>query len=394
MTFARSRTSWTAAAVAILGVVSGQTGAFAARWEPPFNPQLLPAEPVQDRHKRTLAGLPRIPALNGCEGLVVVPYPHGLRLLAVADGELPGTLRNQPRPTACNGVILVHYPQGFPLLHTADDGWAEVRGLMLHMRELAIQAATQALTIRERAALNVAFRTELHRIAIVATSLTFEGIPLLDGSENVCLEGRLPSRNPTFYLDLPAATPSVLGLSGASFSLTSVTNAAGVLNGIDTAIDTVMQARATLGTAKLALEPPDGGLREVQRVLRRMRELARRARGHGYVSYRERFLLDVFFQAHQARLDNIANSLTFEGIGLLDGSEDVCLQGPPPLGLPIFVDLPDATRTTLLLSGDLTTLTHATSALSQIDSALETVAEYREDLFSARRSLTHGRDRL
>ena len=86
----------------------------------------------------------------------------------------------------------------------------------------------------------------------------------------------------------------------------------------------------------------------------------------------------------------MAQNVAYPGIPLMDGTADVVLQGVPPLGGLIDFDLPDTTQVGLGFDtdwSDLATLTNAVNAVFTIDTALDWVAGYREELRDVRDDL-------
>ena len=219
----------------MVGVLCGQTGAVPARWKPWLDPQTL-SDPVA-YHRARLDSSPALPgplgsllpllAPFGCEGLVLIPYPQGFRLLATAAAGLP---RDHEGP--------------------ATGGLHEEQRLLRRMETLALRAANGTLNTGARALLDGLFQDHLARVEQVAASTTFRGVHLLDGSEDVCLQGRPPVRMPIF-LDLPDATACGLGIEGTS--VTTVTNASVTFFAIGSALETVAEYRVDLERARRSL---------------------------------------------------------------------------------------------------------------------------------------------
>lgn len=326
-------------------------------------------------------------------GPIFVPYPEGLRLIAVTEGSMRGKpfVRRFDFPETWNGLPLIPYRSGRRLVGRMDAALEEDQHRLRQLRELAIQACTGVKSTHERAVLDVAFQGHIARIDAVSAAVVYQGTPLLRGAGDVYFESRGPDWVPVLHESKNLGS-SALGLSGASFDVTSTSNACAVLSSIDTAIDSVLRHRATVQVLRRQVGEgaPTGGLLEIEHLLERARDLAAHA-ASGTLSSADRFPLDSFFQSDLERIDTIARTAEYRGLSLLDGSTEVCLEGPPPLHTPIVLELPDVTLEELRLSGasvDLTSASNASAAIVALGAACERVAEYRRELEAARASLT------
>lgn len=348
-----------------------QTRALALRWEPLLDPQTSLAPPARDE---TRIGVPH----------VIVPWPESVCLLGVADGIWPGD--PFPPPDVCGDSIPVDHHDGLSLLEAAGDGVYE-DDLRLHaMQRLAIEGMRVDLSPERRAALGAAFEANRVRIDEIARTTAHAGIPLLDGSTDVCIDG-VP-----VFVDLPDVSVAALSLDSPLLNLTTPSLAGGALATVDHARFEVRTHRVTLRIAERELRdgPADGGLREQERLLGQMRMLAERA-ADGTLNTGDRVVLDRDFQMSRERVDDVAANVSYRGIPLLDGSREVTLLGRPPLGLPLFLELPNVDAGGLGLAGDganVTSVSNAATMIATLDFALETVAEQRQNLRDAWNQLT------
>ncbi len=133
----------------------------------------------------------------------------------------------------------------------------------------------------------------------------------------------------------------------------------------------------------------EGGLTEIGNILTRMRELAEEA-ANGTLGSSERSALDNEYQQLKSEIDRIASVTEFNGIKLLDGSQSttgvtlqVGFKNTTNDRITFFSGI-DATNTTKLgitgTFGTISSAANAQSALTQIDSAISTVAERRGTL--------------
>jgi flagellin len=136
---------------------------------------------------------------------------------------------------------------GISLVQTAEGALGEVNNNLARMRELAIEAANGTLNTGDRAALDSEFQALISEIDRVATQTDFNGVNLFDGSTTTLSIQVGTESGETIAITLEDATTSGLGLSGATFDLTTITNASAALATIDTAIDSVTSFRGDLG---------------------------------------------------------------------------------------------------------------------------------------------------
>jgi flagellin len=133
----------------------------------------------------------------------------------------------------------------------------------------------------------------------------------------------------------------------------------------------------------------EGALQEVSNNLSRMRELAVQA-SNGTLTTADRATLDTEFQALITEIDRVATQTTFNGVSLLDGSTtsldvQVGING----GETISVSLSDTTATTLAINTeDVTSAANASTALTAIDTAIDTISTARGNLGAAQNRLT------
>jgi flagellin len=136
---------------------------------------------------------------------------------------------------------------GISLVQTAEGSMGEVTGNLTRMRELAVQASNGTLNTGDRAVIDQEFQALTAEIDRVATQTTFNGRALFDGSTaSLDLQVGVDSGQ-TISITLDDMTASTLALSGATFNLTSLSNASAALATLDTAIDSVTSFRGDLG---------------------------------------------------------------------------------------------------------------------------------------------------
>lgn len=337
-----------------------------------------------------LAGpLPSQLPTSSAGGEALVPYPLSVRLLDVVDG----ARRADPRaartdvPASWAGLMAVDHVQGVALTDAALAALQPARALVDELRVMAGKACDEALGEEERGELDLAFQGALRRLDELARNADHHGIPLLGGELDVYALGRTLRELPVL-IDLPDVRPAALGLSQANVrTIPAAYHALALLD-----VAEIENLRTTLELARQLLldGAPTGGLREVQRILGRMRGLALRA-SDATLNSGARMLVDRHFRADAERIEHIASAATYAGVPLLDGSTDVDLQGAPPLPLTLAFDLPDVTLDGLGLEGaTLLTISAAFAALASIEDALADVEQHRRELESAAEQLSDG----
>lgn len=103
----------------------------------------------------------------------------------------------------------------------------------------------------QRVHLQLFLEAETLGIRDVAESARYAGTRVLDGQTDAVLEGPPPTHLPIFR-DLPDATATALGLSGASFDVTTASNASAAIATIDATLDRVAEYRQDLRAARSA----------------------------------------------------------------------------------------------------------------------------------------------
>ncbi len=133
----------------------------------------------------------------------------------------------------------------------------------------------------------------------------------------------------------------------------------------------------------------EGALGEVGSILQRMRELAEQA-ANGTLGTTERAALDDEYQALKSEIDRIANVTEFNGKKLLNGSQSangitlqVGFQNTTNDRIVTLSGVGASNVNTLGLTGTFATISaagNAQSALTQLDSAINTIASRRGEL--------------
>jgi flagellin len=150
---------------------------------------------------------------------------------------------------------------GLNMAETASGAITEMSGLMIRMRELAVQASTSTLGSTERSDLNTEFsqlRAELDRIV---GSTEYNDTTVLDGSASGVSIHVSADSGPysSIVLKIPSLRVGSLG-SLASASLLSSGSAASAISSVDGAINITNTAQAGVGATMNRLDASSGVL--------------------------------------------------------------------------------------------------------------------------------------
>ena len=163
---------------------------------------------------------------------------------------------------------------------------------------------------------------------------------------------------------------------------------------LTTRIRSTDQAARNAQDAISLVQVAEGAMGELTDIMARMRELAIQA-SNGTVNSADAATLDNEFQALISEVDRIAGSTRFNTLNLLNGSISApvtfqigadTVSGTDTLGVTF------ATTTSASLSisaASITTASAASTAIGLIDTALDTVSNFRGDLGAVQNRLDH-----
>ena len=152
---------------------------------------------------------------------------------------------------------------GISMAQTADGAAEQVHGILTRLRELAVQGANGTLSSNDSQNLNTEFQALTGEVDRIANVITFNGQNLLDAVATVTYQvGINNSADNVISVTFGGANVSALGLSLVSVS--TVADAQGALNTLDTAIQTLAQVRTRFGTAMNRLQGAVANLQSLQ----------------------------------------------------------------------------------------------------------------------------------
>lgn len=147
------------------------------------------------------------------------------------------------------------------------------------------------------------------------------------------------------------------------------------------------------------LQTAEGAMNTQSNILQRMRELAIQASTATYSSA-QRGYLQTEFSALTTQISNIASQTTWNGVYILDGtggtSGSFDIQVGTSSGQTVTVTIANVTTSSsgLSVSGDISTSSGATTALTVIDDALDILNDARATIGAGINQLTYAADNM
>ena len=146
---------------------------------------------------------------------------------------------------------------GISLVQTAEGALGEAGDIAQRMRELAVQAANDTLSDEDRAKVKVELDQLGEEMANIADETKFNGNLLLDGTKTsfTIQAGATDETRTIDMVNLKTIATNVAGLT-----VDSNTNAQASIEKLDTALEAINTARATLGAQQNRLEATSSNL--------------------------------------------------------------------------------------------------------------------------------------
>jgi flagellin len=143
--------------------------------------------------------------------------------------------------------------EAIALLQTAEGSYNSISDIMIRMRELAVQAASDTLTDKERAYLNTEFEDLTNEITRISDVAEYNGIQLLTGTSGAAADGDMVFQvgtrntvNDQIKITLKDQDSTALGIE--ALGVDNLANSQTAIATIDTALDQLATDRATLGS--------------------------------------------------------------------------------------------------------------------------------------------------
>jgi flagellin len=152
---------------------------------------------------------------------------------------------------------------GISLAQTAEGALGQISNIVQRIRELAVQSANGTVTNTDRLGLDNESRALLDQIDTIATTTNFNGVSLLDGSAaSVSIQTGINASD-TVAISLADAQTTTLNIAKAAaqgtaaageIDLATAANASTALATLDTVLNTIASARASLGASQNRLQ--------------------------------------------------------------------------------------------------------------------------------------------
>lgn len=147
---------------------------------------------------------------------------------------------------------------GISLVQVAEGAMAEISNILIRMRELGVQAASDTIGQTERQFLEVEYQQLLEEIDRIAQSTEYNRVPLLNGTA-ATFEVQVGTRNNPVIdrirlFDSNAADVNVVALGINLASVADKTSAQNSLGAVDNALQSVTAIRAEFGAMQNRLQ--------------------------------------------------------------------------------------------------------------------------------------------
>ena len=145
---------------------------------------------------------------------------------------------------------------GISLVQTAEGGLSETSNILVRLRELTIQSASDTVGEQERGFLDKEFQQLNKEIDRISESTTFNGAQLLNGKGKGTMDfqvGAFAGEQNKIQFDSSTTDSSASSIGVAGTSIASKDDALDAIANVDKAIETVSGQRADLGSIQSRL---------------------------------------------------------------------------------------------------------------------------------------------
>jgi flagellin len=143
---------------------------------------------------------------------------------------------------------------GISLVQTAEGALEEINGILIRLRELAVESATGTMSATDRTTLDAEFQDLVDEIDRIATSSKFNGTSLLTGAATISVRVGSGTNSTVDSIGIATATVLASSLTLSSSNISSASGADTAISSIDAAINQVSSVRGTFGAASNRLE--------------------------------------------------------------------------------------------------------------------------------------------
>jgi len=147
---------------------------------------------------------------------------------------------------------------GISLVQVAEGAMGEIANMLIRLRELGVQAASDTVGPRERGFMNTEFQQLLSEIDRIAQSTKFNGVPLLNGSAGIFEvqigTGNDPLIDRVKLFDAYSADINIVSLGLNLASIEDKSSSQNSLSSIDQALNRISTVRAGFGAMQNRLQ--------------------------------------------------------------------------------------------------------------------------------------------
>ena len=208
-----------------------------------------------------------IPALNAYKNLYALNNEMGTTMARLSSGNRINKASDDAAGLAISENFKAQirgYKQanrnandGISLVQVAEGGLNEVTTMLIRLRELAVQAASDTIGDRERSYVNIEYQQLKEEIDRVAETTQFNGTPLLNGQGGI-LDIQIGVNNEDgldrLTFDAQASNASLLAMDMMEQAVTTKLEAQNSLSVVDNAINYVNGMRSNFGALQSRLQ--------------------------------------------------------------------------------------------------------------------------------------------
>ena len=152
---------------------------------------------------------------------------------------------------------------GISLAQTAEGALGQISNIVQRIRELAVQSANGTVTNADRLGLDNESRALIDQIDTIATTTNFNGVSLLNAAASVTIQTGINASDTVAIalIDSQSATLNIgkAAVQGAApaateIDLANAANASAALVKLDSALNSIASARASLGASQNRLQ--------------------------------------------------------------------------------------------------------------------------------------------
>lgn len=146
---------------------------------------------------------------------------------------------------------------GISMVQTAEGSMTEISNILVRLRELSIQSASDTVGNQERGMLDLEYQELTKEVDRISSSTEFNGVHLLDGEGDGVLDfhvGSKPGEANIIQYDSGETNASTSSLEISGTGVSSKGDALGSISSVDTAINILSGQRASLGAIQNRLQ--------------------------------------------------------------------------------------------------------------------------------------------